>query len=87
MCIRNSNGRFIKAQTTCSAPVLRVFEGEATGLLAAMQWVISLELGNVIFEVDSKMVLDSIKGNRANISGYGDIISSARLYFLPIKTS
>lgn len=51
---------FILARTSCYSPLLRVKEGEADALLAAVEWVIDLGLDNVIFEVDSKIVAAAI---------------------------
>ena len=48
MCIRNEEGRFIRAKTMWFSPVCSVDVGEALGLFYAIQWVREL---NQHFEV------------------------------------
>lgn len=45
MCIRDERGAFVKARTITFSPKLQVHEGEALGLLEALQWV--KDLGSI----------------------------------------
>jgi hypothetical protein len=42
-------------------PILDVDTREALGLLSAMKWMRDLHLNNVVFELDSKRMVDSFK--------------------------
>jgi hypothetical protein len=55
----DDHGRLVKAKTSWSSPLLDVSEGEAIGLLYAIRWAKVQYLNNVIFELDSKRVVDS----------------------------
>ena len=61
-CIRDAGGNFVIAKTEWQYPVLDVDIGKALGLLSAMKWVIELNLINMDFETNSKVVADSIYG-------------------------
>lgn len=50
-------GQFMSARFS---PMLRVDEGDATGLLMAIRWAIELNLDHVVFELDSKLVVDRV---------------------------
>lgn len=39
ICLRNGQGLFIRAKTAWFAPEMLVYDGEAVGLLSAIQWV------------------------------------------------
>ena len=55
-----------------------MLEGEALGLLDALRWVCSIGYQRVIFEVDEKCILDSLKDGHSGRSEYGSIVSSCR---------
>lgn len=57
----------------CSDENLTVQEGEAMGLLTAIQWAIDLDLENASFELDCKLVVDHIETNKEDISEFGTI--------------
>lgn len=53
-------------------------EAEALALLCALQWAVSLELHNTIFETDCKGVVAAIMGGVADNSEFGGIVASCR---------
>lgn len=73
MCLRDHLGGFMGARSSWSSPCLAVQEGEGLGLLAAVDWVRNLGHGNVIFEVDCKLLADSINKPRTDFSEFGCI--------------
>jgi ribonuclease HI len=60
-CIRNSTGSFIAAGTSSRRHNFTVPEGEALAILEAMRVASSRGWSNIIFESDSKVVVDAIK--------------------------
>jgi hypothetical protein len=60
-CVRNSDGSFIAAGTNSCRHNLSVHEGEAIAILEAMREASSRGWSNIIFESDSKVVVDAIK--------------------------
>ncbi|WJX23528.1 hypothetical protein P8452_12731 [Trifolium repens] len=60
-CIRNSNGSFIAAGTNSRKHNFTVPEGEALAILEALRVASSRGWSNIIFESDSKVVVDAIK--------------------------
>jgi ribonuclease HI len=81
VCIRDDQGQFVLAKTEWHSPILDVDTGEALGLLSAMKWMRDLHLNNVVFELDSKRVVDSFKHNRRDESVFGDIIKDCKNVF------
>lgn len=68
MCLRGEAGQVIMART-CWFPIRHgVKEGEALGLLEALNWAHHLQLHNVIFEMDSKSVVHSLHSNSTDIT-------------------
>ena len=82
MCIRNEEGRFIRAKTMWFSPVCSVDVGEALGLFYAIQWVRELRLQNVDFEVDSKRVAYYFNRSNRDITVFGNIMDSNIHYCL-----
>lgn len=68
MCLRDASGNMLLARTCWTPSKLEVREGEAMGLLHAIQWANDLELDNVIFEVDAQSIVNSIKSTYHDIS-------------------
>lgn len=69
----DDQGYFVIARTEWMSPICSVNEGEALGLLAAIDWVTDLQLENVDFVLDSKAVVDSFlssKGRRLYFWSY-----------------
>jgi len=59
-------------------PLLDVDLGEALGLLSAMYWVCDMLLGIVDFELDSKIVVDSLYGSKSGVSNYSIVVNDCR---------
>lgn len=74
MCTRDENDQFVLAKTDWVPFYLPCLEGEATGLLKAIQWVHSSELYHVLFEVDCQLVADRVLEPKEDISEFGIII-------------
>ena len=60
---RDDECRYVLVKTEWMSPLLDVDLSEALGLLSAMYWVRGLQLGIVNFELDSKIVVDSLYGS------------------------
>ncbi|KAG4975281.1 hypothetical protein GmHk_11G033296 [Glycine max] len=58
LCMRDSNGSFQKAKTTFFNGISTPAEVEAFALQKSIEWVQSLNIDNVIFETDCKMITD-----------------------------
>jgi hypothetical protein len=85
MCIRNSEGSFIKALSRwfeCTPPPL---EAKALSLKEAILRLGELSLSNVLIELDCKLVVDDIVDGTKNQSEFGNIMStcSSLLTHLP----
>jgi len=78
VCIRDDEGRYVLAKTEWMSLLLGVDLGEALGLLSAMYWVRDLQLGIMDFELDSKIVVDSLYGNKSDVSNFSTVISDCR---------
>jgi len=87
ICIRNDHGRLVKAITSWSAPVLDVSEGEALSLLYAIRWAKEQNFNKVIFELDSKRVVDSFHSTRNDVFDLGAIIRECRNTFSSFFTN
>lgn len=58
-----------------------VNEDEAFGLMAAANWVRDLQLQNVDFELDSKIVVDRYNYPKEDASNFGAIILDLSFFF------
>ncbi|XP_073017991.1 uncharacterized protein [Primulina eburnea] len=74
--IPDSNGDFMISRMHNCYGILEVREAEAKALLDAILWVVSLDLQNVLFETDSKLVVDAIASNLADRSEFGSIVAA-----------
>ncbi|GAU17355.1 hypothetical protein TSUD_232310 [Trifolium subterraneum] len=81
VCIRDDQGQFVLAKTEWYSPILDVDTGEALGLLSALKWVKDLHLNSVLFELDSKRVVDKFNNNMIDESVFGDIIKDCKHVF------
>lgn len=72
LCIRDDQGTSVFARTAWVPHLLPISLGEAMGLLQALEWVVD----NVCFEIDCKVVVDSLLTINPDISEYGVIISN-----------
>jgi ribonuclease HI len=68
VCIRDDQGQFILAKTECYSHILEVNTNEVLGLLSAKKWVKDLQLNSMMFELDSKHVVDNFNNNRIDES-------------------
>lgn len=60
LCLRDDEGRFLLAKSGWIDLLLHVEEGEALALLFALRWAGVLELEYIVFEFDSKLMIDSV---------------------------
>jgi len=60
MCICDDESRFLLAKSEWLSLLLDVNLAEALTLLPSLQWVHDLQLANVDFELDSKVVVDRV---------------------------
>jgi len=81
ICVRDSEGTFILAQTITYCCTISVDVGEALGLHSAIQWLSDMQFDNVDFATDSKVTSDAFLSTRNDVSEFGCIISSCRLLF------
>lgn len=58
------------ANTAWSSSIIDLHEEEAISRLLALQWLNDWEPNNVIFELDSKIVVESIHNNKLNVSDF-----------------
>jgi len=83
MCIRNSHGHFIKAQSKWYEGLPTPLEAEALGLRDAILWLGDLGLSKVHIELDRKLVVDNIVDSSKNESEFGNIMATrGTLFFL-----
>jgi ribonuclease HI len=78
-CIRNDAGSFVAAGSSCCRSLVTVPEGEAMALLEALRETIARGWSNVIFESDSKIVVNAVHSNHQGNSEGSSIISSIKL--------
>jgi ribonuclease HI len=76
--VHDTYGSFIAAGTNSCMQKLTAAEGEATALLEAMREAYAKGLTNIIFESDSKVVVDAIHANYQGTSELYSILSSIR---------
>jgi ribonuclease HI len=85
--VRDSRGHFQLAGTNLIHSPLSVLEGEAMALMEAMEEAIHRGLSPIIFESDSKLVVDAISSRQSGVSEFSILISriqsmlSANNYF------
>lgn len=78
MCIRDDEGRFRLDKPEWLNPLLDVDLREALGLLSALHSVRDLWFGIVNFELDSKILVDSIYGGKSDVCNYSTMINDCR---------
>lgn len=78
MCIRDDEGRFLLAMTLWSQPICFIENGEAMGLLHVINLVHDLQLSNVDFELDMKIVVDYFNNGNNNITKFGTILHECK---------
>jgi ribonuclease HI len=78
-CIRDSGGCFVAAGSNLCRYKVSVAEGEALALLEAMRESLARGWSNIIFESDSKVVVDAVHSNHHGNSEWSSLISSIKL--------
>ncbi|PNX87835.1 cytochrome p450, partial [Trifolium pratense] len=73
VCIRDDQGQFVLAKSEWYSPLLDVDVGEAMALLSTITWVKELHF-NVVFDLDSKRVVDNFNCNELDEFDFGAII-------------
>jgi ribonuclease HI len=73
-CVCDHDGRFVVAGTSLKYDNCSTIEGEAMALLDAMKKVERIGLRNVIFETNSKSVVDVIHRRVNGISEFSSLI-------------
>jgi ribonuclease HI len=73
--LRDCRGQFQLAGSNIMMASLSVLEGEAMALIEAMEEVIHRGLSFVIFESDSKLVVDAISSRQGGVSVFSILIS------------
>jgi ribonuclease HI len=73
-CVRDHRGHCIMAGTTWREGHCSILEGEAMALLHALKEMEQIGLSQVIFETDSKSVVDAIQHYRGGNSEFSSII-------------
>ncbi|CAJ2679655.1 unnamed protein product [Trifolium pratense] len=81
-CIRGSNAQFILASSNILYEKLNIIEGEALAIKEAMCEIIQRGFSQVIFECDSKVVVDAIHSRNVGVSESRSIISSIQSLLL-----
>jgi len=81
LCIRESDGSFVLAKTVMHPCFLPVDVGEALGLHLALQWLSDMQLDNMDFETDFKLIVDAFLSDRNDTSEFGCIITSCHSLF------
>ncbi|KAK2379858.1 Ribonuclease H superfamily protein [Trifolium repens] len=74
-CVRDYRGHYVMAGTSWKDGQCSILEGEAMALLHAMRELEQRGLSQVIFETDSKSVVDAIQHFRGGNSEFSSIIS------------
>jgi hypothetical protein len=76
-CLRDHMGRFVMAETTWVDGNYSVIEGEALALAEALRAMEQQHISHVIFESDSKSVVDATRYLRGGFSEFSLIVSQA----------
>jgi ribonuclease HI len=74
-CLRDNRGQFVVAGTCWNDGQCSILEGEALALLHALKEIAQRSYSQVIFETDSKSVVDAIQHFRGGNSEFSTIIS------------
>ncbi|GAU20903.1 hypothetical protein TSUD_120950 [Trifolium subterraneum] len=77
-CVRDHRGRFVIAGTNIMHSRLNTLEGEAMAIKEAMDEMVQRGFSHVIFESDSKIVVDAITSSHRGISDFSLLISSIK---------
>jgi ribonuclease HI len=75
-CLRDHLGRFVMAETTWIDGICSIVEGESLALLEALKVLNQRGYSHVIFETDSKSVVDAIHHRRGGCSEISFIVNN-----------
>jgi len=77
-CFRNAEGVFVAGYSTWKSTHITVLEGEAIALQEAIQVAIAKGWDKVVFETDSRTLVDQISDRSSGISEFNVIVSSIK---------
>jgi ribonuclease HI len=75
-CLRDHRGCFVMAETTWIDGSCSIVEGESIALLEALKVLSQRGYSHVIFETDSKSVVDAIHHIRGGVSEFSSLVSN-----------
>lgn len=78
ICLRNEKGEFLFAKIIHFKGFILVKEAEALCLFHAIKWVRSLNLSNVIFDMNAKSVVYVVKSHSRALTEFGEIIEKCQ---------
>jgi ribonuclease HI len=78
-CVRNDHGIFVAAGTNICNHHLATCEGEAMAIIEALRTASARGWSQVVFESDSKNVVDAIYAKHNGVSEFSSIIHSIKL--------
>lgn len=78
LCFRDSTGAFVIAKSAAISTALSVQEGEALALLEALELAVSLGFQKVLFEPDSKSIVDALSLPVCNVTELGNILARCK---------
>jgi ribonuclease HI len=77
-CLRDYTGSFVMAGTLWNEGNWSTIEGESFALLEAMRAMVNRGITHVIFESDSKIVVDAIHTSRDGVSEFSSLICNIK---------
>jgi ribonuclease HI len=77
-CIRDAQGRFVRAYVKRFEGCPEIAEAEAMGVCEALQWMHNSHMSNIHVETDCLQVVQAIKTNSRDCTEFGNIISMCR---------
>ncbi|XVF56012.1 hypothetical protein PTKIN_Ptkin06aG0082300 [Pterospermum kingtungense] len=78
MVVRDVVDSFVIARTCLFAGRGSVKEAEVFGLYEALLWLSSLNVSQVIFEMDAKVVVEAVKTYAYDITEFGSVVQQYR---------
>jgi ribonuclease HI len=75
-CLRDHKGQFVMVETTWINGSSSIVEGESIALLEALKVIHERGYSHVIFETDSKSVVDAIHYSRGGCSEFNFLVSN-----------
>ncbi|XP_074323921.1 uncharacterized protein LOC141660834 [Apium graveolens] len=79
MVLRDQTKGFYKARVLRNSGEVSMFEAEATGVLAAIRWVVELGISNVEVESDSMLTVQALRKGTQNFLEVGNILQENHL--------